>query len=130
MEFLTNDKIVVAIISLISAVIGGVLTSIVSPLIKIKLEEKEKETERRRALIKEWRDMLLELNSKDSFVNDIGQMVQLHPAYLTLEPFLSDEVRGSLYRGNRTYLAGASLPKPLEDLKHEISRIELNWKLR
>lgn len=130
MDFITDDKIIVAIISLISAVIGGGLTSIVSPLIKTKLEEKIKETERRRALIKEWRNMLLEVQSKARSINEVGQIVQLHPAYLTLEPFLSDELRKSLHRENRTIVVGNSLSKPLEDIKQEISRIELNWKLR
>lgn len=130
MEFLTSDKILVAIISLISAVIGGTLTSIVSPLIKANLDEKQKEKDRKRAQIKEWRDMLLEVQLKAENGSEVGQLVQLHPAYLTLEPYLDDEVRKSLHRDNRIMVIETSLSKPLEDLKKEISRIELKWKLR
>jgi hypothetical protein len=43
MEFLANDKLLVAIIAAGSAIIGGVITSIVSPWIKVHLEEKSKE---------------------------------------------------------------------------------------
>ena len=128
--FFSNEKVVLGVISLLSAIIGGGLTSIISPMVKTKLEEKVIETERKRDLIKEWRNMVLEVNSKATYDNEVGQLVQDHPAYLTLEPFLSDEVRSLLYRDNRTIIVGNSLPKPLEDLKHEISKIESNWKLR
>jgi hypothetical protein len=47
MEFLTNEKVLVAIIAAFSAITGGVLTSVISPWIKIKLEAGTKEKERK-----------------------------------------------------------------------------------
>ena len=102
----------VAIIAAISAILGGVLTSVISPWVKMKLEVRTKEKERKRALVKEWRNMLLEVQSKVEYENEVGQLIQVHPAYLSLEPFLNKETRNSVNSENRTIIVGSALSAP------------------
>lgn len=127
---MTNEKVLVAIIAAISAILGGVLTSVISPWIKMKLEVRTKEKERKRALVKEWRNMLLEVQSNVEYENEVGQLIQVHPAYLSLEPFLNKETRNFVYSENRSIIVESALSAPLRAVKDEISRLESEWGIR
>ena len=98
MEFFVNEKIVIALIAALSAIVGGIITSVVSPKIKAKLDYKTKDEERKRALIQEWRKMLLELHTQSNgHANRIASLAKTHPSYLSLEPLLSEEAKKNMY---------------------------------
>jgi hypothetical protein len=129
MEFLANEKILISIIAAVSAVLGGILTSVISPYVKIKIEESSKEKERKRALIIEWRRMILEVQSSTEYENQVSQNLQIHPSFLSLEPHLSKEAKNRFHRSSRTITAGSALSTPLLVIKDEISRLEKEWRI-
>ncbi len=127
MEFLTNEKVLVSIIAAVSAVLGGILTSVISPYVKVKIEEATREKERKRALIAVWRKMLLEVQSAKEYENEVSQILGVHPSYLSLEPHLSKEGKKRFHAGARTITVGSPLSTPLIAIKDEISRLEKEW---
>jgi hypothetical protein len=123
------DTVATALIAAVSAVAGGVLTAVVGPLVKHRAERKSALEARRREQLAQWRAMLLDVTSRTKYLNEIGQALQLHPHYMSLEPLLSEETKRSLYGDNRTMVVGHSLPAPLENVKREIANIEKAWRL-
>jgi hypothetical protein len=73
--------------------------------------------------------MLLQVSSECKYLNEIGQVLQLHPDYMSLEPHLSEHTIQSLYGDCRTIVVGQSLPLPLEKVKDDIAQIEKSWGL-
>lgn len=124
-----DDKVLVALVAAGSAIIGGLITAVIGPVIKHWLEERTDKNERRRAQIIKWRAMVLEVSKESEYINDVGQHLQLHPEFMSLEALLSPQVRSGLYQDNRTIVVGQSLPVPLEGVKNDIARIEKEWGL-
>jgi len=96
---------------------------------KFKLELREKEVKRKREQIQKWRNMVLDVQAKVESENDVGQLLQLHPDYLSLEPLLSDDARVGVCGDNRTVTVGSAFSTPLIAIKSAISRIQKEWSL-
>jgi hypothetical protein len=124
-----TDATTTAIVAGIAAVIGGGLTAIFGPWVKHSLEQKSTLKSQRREQIRKWRAMLLEVQRDCEYANEVGQHLQLHPDFLSLEPLLKEQVRRALYGENRTLVFGQSLAAPLQQVKLEIARIESEWGL-
>ena len=73
--------------------------------------------------------MVLDINQRCRDENEVGQLLQLHRDYLSLEPHLSEKTRLSIFGDNRTVVVGQSLSVPLENVKKDISRVEKKWGL-
>jgi len=125
-----NDNIVTAIVASLSAIAGGAMTTIIGPFIKHRLEQASSATNRRREQIEKWRQMLLEVDrAADGDINP-GPILQVHPAFMSLEPHLTAETKLAVYGENRTHVVGSSLALPLQKVKTDISRIEKEWGLQ
>lgn len=124
-----NDAAITALIAGIAAVIGGGITAIFGPWVKHTIEQRSALKLQRREQVQKWRAMLLQINRECKYANEVGQRLQLHPDYLSLEPLLSDETKKYVYGENRTIVVGQSLCVPLEKVKVEIARIEKDWGL-
>ncbi len=74
--------------------------------------------------------MILDLNRVVQGNINQGTNIQLHPEYITLEPFLTDAARKLIRSENRTFVIGQALSLPLEILKSKIARIEKIWKIQ
>lgn len=135
-ELLSNEKVLIAIAAAAAAILGSLLTAVVSPWIKNSLEERrakrERETldiQRRREQIAAWRRMILDVQAQASSLNNVYECLELHPDYLSLEPLLSDDARNNLNRARRVITVGSALPTSLIVIKNEIARIERDWGL-
>jgi hypothetical protein len=125
-----NQTILVAIVSFCSAIVGGAMSAIVAPYVRFHLDERKRRDEQRRAQIKRWRSMLIEISDKlRSDGGDLRFMLQHHPEYITLEPHLPDELKQAAYTRSFYVKMGTFLPLPLESYKHEIAAIEARWNL-
>ena len=88
----------------------------------------------RRQLIEGWRAMVTEVNrtfqqqDKAGLDCDVAELLQGHPAFPSLRPHLSDEVRRGLDR-----MVGLNsdsiLPAELDKTLQEIERLEREWRL-
>jgi hypothetical protein len=125
-----DETIIIAVVAAVSAVLGGVVTAVLGPVIKHRLEQSAAEKSRRREQVARWRQMLLDVNRDAAGNASPGEILQVHPDYITLEPFLTDEARRVAVRENRMIVVGQALCLPLECLKDEIARIEQQWGLR
>lgn len=125
-----DEKIIIAIVAALSAVLGGVVTAILGPVIKHRLERAAAEKSRKREQIAKWRQMLLDVDHVAEGNISPGEILQVHPEYITLEPHLTEQARRVARGENRTFVVGQSLSLPLETLKNEIARIEHEWGLR
>ena len=56
-----DDKIIIAIVAAASAVLGVVVTAILGPFIKYRLQQAASETTRNREQIAKWRQMLIDV---------------------------------------------------------------------
>lgn len=124
-----NEKIVLAIIVAISAMVGSAISGVISPWIKHRLERKVEESTRKREQIQKWRTMILEVAEKYKSNGDLQQALQLHVDYLSLEPLLDEDTKHSVYQRNYIVSAGISLPYVLQKLKLNIAEIERKWHL-
>jgi hypothetical protein len=125
-----DERIVIALVAAASAVAGGLISTVLGPVIKHHLARSAADQDRRRNQIQAWRDMILYIDRQFPNDLDVGLEIQAHGDFLTLEPYLGDEVRRSIYRQNTTLIVGSSLAKQLRDLAAEISRVEKTWGLR
>lgn len=125
-----DDKIIIAIVAAVSAVLGGLVTAILGPIIKHRLEQSTAEKSRKREQIVKWRQMLLDVDRAAEGNISPEVLLQIHPEYITLEPHLTEQARRVGRGENRTIVVGQALSLPLETLKNEIARIEHEWGLR
>ena len=123
-------RAIVAIVAAVSACIGGVITAVLGPIIKHRLEQSAAERERRREQIEKWRSMVVQVErqSREPGTN-LRQMLQLHPDFLSLEPHLTPGARESVHKRFFLVQMGHELPIHLRIVSDEISRIEKTWKL-
>ena len=122
-----DEKVILALVATGSAVAGGLITSVVAPIVKHWLERSAVERDRRREQIKRWRSMILEVERLFNESGELGLSLQLHPDFLSLEPHLEGEVQRVAYAPNRTVSLGVHLPHPLQMIKDDIARIEREW---
>lgn len=123
-------NLITAVVAAASAVVGGVITGIISPYVKHRLERSVAESVRKREQIARWRTMLLEVDRDAAGNASPGPILHLHPDYISLEPYLTEAARRIARSENRTSVVGQALCVPLETLKNEIARIEAEWRLR
>lgn len=124
-----DDKLLLALVAAGSAVIGGLITSVLAPWVKHRIELMSAETNRKRQLISDWRQMIIDVTKDARGPDEIRALLQNHPAFLSLEPHLTDEARRAAYARNFTVAAGIEVPYPLHIIKNDISRIEKSWGL-
>ena len=124
-----DDKIIIAVVAAASAIAGGLISAVLGPVVKHWLEEGASEKRRKREQINKWRQMLLDIDRAAQGNVSPGHHLQMHPDYITLEPFLTEDARKVARRENRTIVVGQALCLPLETLKNEIARIEREWEL-
>jgi hypothetical protein len=125
-----DERLILALVAVGSAVLGGFLSAVIGPLIKHRLEQSAARKFQQREQIQKWRQMVLDVDQASGGNLDVGPVLQLHPEFLSLEPYLSDETRRGVYGQNRTLVIGQSLAKPLQEIKREIARVEREWGLR
>jgi hypothetical protein len=143
-----SDKAVTAIMSLVGAAAGGFSAQYLSPWFKWKLDIKkdaidrahreeerakqaaQSEIERRRNLIKEWREMIkrVEFVARTNKITS-EEIYQQTPEYLQLEPFLTAEAKMAVYARRDAIVPGLSLQGGALILKEEIARLEFEWGL-
>lgn len=109
---------------------GSLVAGVIAPFIKHRLESGVSERERKRQQVVKWREMVLELHRQAEGDLSPGELIQVHPEFISLEPHLSDAARKMARGENREWVVGQALSRPLETLKSEISRIESEWGLR
>lgn len=124
-----SEYIVIALISASSAVIGGLLTSVVGPLFRHILESRRLEKSRKRDLIGSWRSMVLEIHQNSGRNIDLASDILSHSSFMSLEPYLSEETLKSIYSRQLTVVLGKSMSSQLEKIKKDISKIERDWGL-
>lgn len=124
-----DEKIIISIVAALSAILGGLITSILAPIIKHWLEQSITEKSRKRELIVKWRNMILEIAEAANGDINPTELIQRHRNYFSLEPHLSNEAKKIARAENRTIVVGNALSLPLEALKNEIARIEKDWNL-
>jgi hypothetical protein len=124
-----TDKLLLALIAAGSAVVGGLITSVLSPWVKHRIERSAGEIDRKRQLIAEWRNMITTIANATDKPDEARSILQSHPAFLSLEPHLSDEARRAAYAREFIVASGVKLPYPLHTIKVDISRIEKLWRL-
>lgn len=125
-----DDKLLLAAVAAGSAVFGGFITAVLGPVIRHRLEQSTAKKAHQRVQIQKWREMVLQVDRKCDGDINVGPTLQVHPEFLSLEPYLNEETRRSVNGQNHTIVVGQSLAKPLQDLKREIARIEKEWGLR
>lgn len=124
-----NDKLLLALVAAASAVIGGLITSVLAPWVKHRIELKTAETNRKRQLVSDWRQMIVEITKDASQPDKARALLQNHPTFLSLEPHLTEEARSAAYARNFTIAIGVEVPYPLHVIKMDINRIEKSWGL-
>jgi len=111
---------------ILSAIIGALTATFISPLIKWKIELRRKRTEKREKLLELIRQ---ELNSKQFSIKEFRDS----ETYSRIRPLLSKEVQNKLWNFTNDILYAdrgileTSLLK--EEIFRELSRIEIKWKL-
>ena len=124
-----DDKILLALVATASAIVGGLLTAVISPWIKHKLEQSTRDATRKREQVQSWRAMIVQIASQCDNDSSANSALQVHPDYLSLEPLLKEETRRSVYKRNFVVTSGQSLPYALEQVKRGIAEIEKQWGL-
>ena len=125
----------IALIGLVGAVVGSVLTTIFAPWIKWEIEKqrqaaanKREEKERRRALVATWRRLLAGAVTAYSPGRNVLRWLALHEDYHSLERHLGERTRQLLTNDNVLVLEG-EIPAPLSAMRADIDRIEEEWGL-
>lgn len=126
-----QDTIIIAIVAALAAVAGGLITGVIAPLVRYKLDRRIETRTTRMESIDRWRKMLADGHDNLSkYGENIGIYIQAHHHYSSLVPHLDPAVRVTLGVPSPTLEAGHAFPKPLELLRSEIERLETEWKLR
>ncbi len=125
-----NENIITALFAAASALFGGIVSGVVAPFVKHRLDQAVAEKSRKRDQIAKWRKMVLEVNQVTEGDMCTNESLQIHPEYITLEPYLTDNARRTVQSEDIVLVVGQVLPFPLETLKNEISRIEQEWGLK
>jgi len=125
-----DEKLIIALVAAGSAILGGIISAALGPIIKHWLEQSSSRNDRHRAQIEKWRSMVLQIDQESGGEINVGPALQAHPDFLTLEPYLSDEARRSVYEQKLVVMVGSTLAAQLRTMTAEISRIEQDWKLR
>lgn len=124
-----NDKLLLSLVAAVSLLVGGLVTSVLAPWVKHRIERKSAEIDRKRQLISDWRQMIIVITNETNNPDEVRALLQNHPAFLSLEPHLTDEARRAAYARSFTVAAGVEVPYPLHVIKNDISRIETAWGL-
>ena len=125
-----NENIITALVAAASALFGGIVSGVVAPFVKHRLDQAVVKQSRKRDQIARWRKMVLEVNQANELNISLDESLQLHPEYITLEPYLTNDARRTARSESRVLVVGQVLPFPLETLKEEIARIEQEWGLK
>jgi hypothetical protein len=127
---LTDSALMIALVAALSAITVGLITAIVGPRVKHRLEEVYEKRKRRQEQIAKWRQMLLEVHRTSGGDADPSGHLFLHPDYTSLEPYLPAQAKRELHSSDITIVDGQALAYKLEVVKSEIARIEESWGLR
>jgi hypothetical protein len=137
----SSENIIVALISLASAAIGGVIVSLAAPLVNWRIEKKKLTRSYRESLIHKWRQMVHEValkvykieqgecprpsnvRSPDAF------LLEMHPDFPSLMSVLPESAQYEIF-GSMTIHAGRTRPHALIYLDREIGKLEEKWGLR
>jgi hypothetical protein len=125
-----DEKLIIALVAASSAIVGGLITSVLGPVIKHGLEQSSVKKSRQREQIQKWRNMVIQVDRETDGSIDVGAALQVHPDFLTLEPYLTEEANRAVHAPNRTAVFGSTLQAPLSNMSTEISRVEKEWGLR
>jgi len=125
-----DDKAFLALIAAGPAIGGGLLTTVLGPVIKHYLEQASVNKAHKREQIQRWRALVIELHRESGGDLGVGSMIEKHPDFLSLEPHLTEQARHAIYSKNIVIVDDQTLANPLEVIKNEISRIEGSWGLR
>jgi hypothetical protein len=137
----SSETVTVALISLASATIGGVIVSLIAPLVGWKIEQKKLTRSYREGLIQKWRQMIHDVTLKLAEI-ERGEVprpthvrspeaffLEQHPDFISLKPLLPQSALYEIF-GAMTVHAGRTLPHALIYLTDEIGKIEEKWGLR
>lgn len=136
-DILQNEKVIIAIVGLLGAIIGGVLTTYFAPWVKWKIEKSKEELnrepedkDRKRKNIERWRNMLLDVWAQSEETGTSPEVIlQTNRDYLDLEPHLSDGGRNAVHGSTRGIVVGSVMQGALITLRQEIARLEKEWDL-
>ena len=118
----------------VAGLAAGAVGSLVAPWVQLAVEQRRAQGQRRRDLVDSWREMVSRHHRRVSE----GQVVD-DPAFLTLRPLLTENVRRRLETQSGTEAkpieirqgaTGLAANADLELVAQEIDRIEGEWKLR
>ncbi|WP_162567879.1 hypothetical protein [Variovorax sp. SRS16] len=126
---MSDSTIATAIVGAVAGVVGGLVSPVFNLIQKVR-EERNAETERKRAQIASWRRMILEVDKQAVGSSDVSALLQTHADYLSLEPHLDERFRNAAYIEPRVWVVGEHLSRACQTLKKEIDRIEGEWGLR
>ncbi len=125
-----DDKYLVAIIAAMSAIVGGLITSVLGPVIKHHLDQSVEGKARKRSLVQTWRNIIIDVHREADGDMDVGPLLQKHTDYLSLEPHLSAQARQAVHADNLVLVVGQVFAEPLAIITREIGHIEGVWGLR
>lgn len=140
------ENIVIAIVALLSAVLGGVINGLLAPYVASKVKTKEEKTTNRKELISKWRDMIFDFSHN---YNDIWEqkfknyrvtfedIIKTYPDYLTLEAQMSDSALTRIKEekiNSFAFSEANSWHRNTNDqfikiLKNEVKKLEKEWDL-
>jgi hypothetical protein len=137
----SSETVIVALVSLTSATIGGVIVSLIAPLVNWRIEKKRLKRSYQEALIQKWRQMVHDITLKLDEI-ERGEasrpanvrspeafFLERHPDFPSLMSVLPDSAQYEIF-GSMTIHAGRTLPHALICLIDEIGKIEEKWGLR
>ena len=130
------DALLTAIIGGIAGVVGGAISPVIT-LIQSVRQDSRVERERRRALLKKWRTMLLEvpLMAQDPTTKEINSehllaIIEIHPDFQDLRPLLPKGTEGRAWSKVRTMKATGGLLPPIEVYMEGVADVERRWGLQ
>jgi hypothetical protein len=118
-----------AVVAAIAAIVGGLLTAVVGPLVKHKLELKRADIERKRGKIHAWRELVGSAAREFQEGRSIKAYLESQPSFHDLMGHLPDSVIEEVSRESRIFVVESSMQHPLSLLSHEVSKLERKWGL-
>lgn len=110
--------VVVALVALVSSVIGGVISSLVAPFVNWGIEKRRNQASRQRMLIDNARLLLSGKAAK-------RENIRTSRAYVAIRSHLSSELIASIEAHNTS----GGEQKIQDTMMQEISELEKKWKL-